>query len=150
MPLWEEYAVVDPNDALRWIGREQTKLLYLLEVQAGLERTVVFHHDVTGIEQPVPMLFDWTAVRRYVDPEIQLVFGTEERASHPIYAIVPSQRSIVRLDVHATAEIPQADGVELLARYLREIEALMPSVSADRQGEAQKHLRSLIRIVRPA
>lgn len=150
MPLWEEYAVVDITEALRWVGREQTKLKYFLEVQAGLERVVMFHHGGKEFDTPIPLEFDWVPIRRYLEPELSLVFGSEGKACHPLYAIVPSQRAVVELDVHATAEISRADSEELLSRYLKEVEDLMPTVSADRQGEARKHLRSLMRIIRPA
>lgn len=150
MPLWEEYAVLSADDALKWVGREQVKLAYFLEVQAGLERTVVFHHGGGPLDQVLPLSFDWGPVRRYLEPDIQLVFVSQDRASHPVYAIVPHQRAVVELDVHATVGIEQADTSEQLARYLKEIESLMPSVPTDRQGEAYKHLRSLIRIIKPA
>jgi hypothetical protein len=150
MPLWEEYEVLSANDALKWVGREQTKLAYFLEVQAGLERLVVFHHGGGEFDQVLPLSFDWGPVRRYLEPDIQLVFVSQDRASHPVYAIVPFQRAVVELDVHATVGVQQADESELLARYLKEIESLMPSVPTDRRGEAFKHLRSLTRIIRPA
>jgi hypothetical protein len=150
MSLWEEYAVVDPDEAMTWLGREQVKLRLFFEVQSGLERTVMYHHGGSGLEQAVPMSFDWTAVRRNLEPDVFLIFGSEGGASHPIYAIVPAQRAVVKLDVHAIAETPGVADADLLSKYLREVEVLMPVVPADRQGEARKHLRSLMRIIGPA
>lgn len=150
MSLWEEYGILSTDEALLWCGREQVKLKYFLEVQAGLERTVVFHHGDRDFETVADLSFDWMPVRRYLEPDIQLVFGSEGKASHPLYAIVPAYRAVVELDVHATAEFSGADDMQLLTQYLNEINGLMPAVSADRQGEAQKHLRSLIRIIKPA
>jgi hypothetical protein len=148
--LWEEYGIFSTNDALKWFGREITKLKYFLEVQAGLERTVVFHHGDNGLETVAALSFDWNPIRRYLEPDIQLVFGSEGKANHPLYAIIPTFRAVVELDVHATAEFSGVDNMQLLTQYLNEINSLMPSVSADRQGEAQKHLRSLIRIIKLA
>jgi len=150
MSLWEGYGILTVDEALVWLGRDETKLKYLLEVQAGLERTVVYHHGDNDFETVATLSFDWNPVRRFLEPDIQLVFGTEGGSTHPLYAIVPSHRAIVELDVHATAEFSGADNMQLLTQYLNEITSLMPSVSADRQGEAQKHLRSLIRIIKPA
>jgi len=150
MSLWEEYGILTTDEALLWVGREQVKLKYFLEVQAGLERTVVFHYGDRDFEEVVELSFDWNPMRRYLEPEIQLVFGSKGKANHPLYAIVPNYRAVVELDVHATAEFSGVDNMQLLTQYLTEITSLMPSVSADRQGEAQKHLRSLMRIIKQA
>jgi hypothetical protein len=154
MPLWEEYPIVNVAEAMLWVGREVDKLRYFLEVQAGLERAVAFHHNDEEVgDELTPSLglsFDWRPIQRYLDPDVVLIMGSDGNVSHPIYAIVPSQRSVVELDVHATTEIPRAGTDYLLARYMKEIEILIPSVSVDRQGEMFKHLRALMRIIKTA
>jgi len=151
MPLWEDFDVITVEQSLAILGREGQKLRYLYEVQAGLERTVVFHHKSgEGLEVELKLSFDWMPVRRSLDPDVLLILGSDGSVAHPVYAIVPAARSIVELDVHAAADIPRVDTGTLLARYLREIEAMVPSVSADRQGEVYKHLKALQRITKPA
>jgi len=150
MPLWEEYEILNTDQALQWVGREQSKLVYFLEVQAGLEKVVVKHHSGGDLEVVPQLSFNWDPVRRYLEPDIQLVFGSEGKANHPLYAIVPLRRAVVELDVHATTGISRADDMVMLTRYLNEIESLIPSIPVDRRGEAFKNLRSLIRIIKPA
>jgi hypothetical protein len=142
---------------------ERRKLGYLVDVYQTVYDCWSFNktddaEDFESQADQAEWFYDWTPVIRECFPDVLIVMSGSDRRirQFPVYAVVPGagewfeiHSNPEQLEFIRLAAVPSAGDGGGSGNPLDELRKMISSVPADRRGEAEKHLRALVRIITP-